>query len=71
MIALDTNVLARLILNEDTDQVAKARQLIADNDIYIPKTVLLELSLVIGRNSTFDKDFIKFGKGAIPNVPYP
>ena len=44
MIALDTNILARLILRDDEAQFKKARDLLADGRIYTaPVTVFLEL----------------------------
>lgn len=48
MIALDTNVLARLLLNDDPAQFKQARDLLARPDVYTaPPTVLLELVWVL------------------------
>jgi predicted nucleic-acid-binding protein len=69
MIALDTNILARLIFNDDPDQVAKARQLIAENNIYIPKTVLLELSWVIGSSSAFGRNQVVSALSNLVRLP--
>jgi predicted nucleic-acid-binding protein len=69
MISLDTNVLARLIFDDDPDQVAKARQLIAENDIYIPKTVLLELSWVIGSSLTFGRNRVVSALSNLVRLP--
>lgn len=48
MIALDTNILARFLLNDDPAQFKQARDLLARPDIYTaPPTVLLELVWVL------------------------
>lgn len=51
MIALDTNILARFLLNDDSRQAQAARTLLAQNEIYTaPVTVLLELVWVLEAN---------------------
>jgi len=45
--AIDTNVLARYYLQDDAHQANLARSLIEDGDLFIPKTVLLELEWVL------------------------
>ena len=47
MIALDTNVLARFYLNDEPAQAQIAAQLLMEEDVFIPKTVLLELEWVM------------------------
>lgn len=48
MIALDTNILARFLLNDDPAQFKQARDLLARPEIYTaPPTVLLELVWVL------------------------
>lgn len=47
MIAVDTNVVARLIVGDDPDQAKRAAALFRHEDIFIPKTVLLELEWVL------------------------
>lgn len=48
MIALDTNILARFLLNDDPAQFKQARDLLARSDSYTaPPTVLLELVWVL------------------------
>lgn len=48
MIALDTNILARFLLNDDPVQFKQARDLLArSNDYTVPPTVLLELVWVL------------------------
>jgi predicted nucleic-acid-binding protein len=47
MIAIDTNVLVRLLVNDDAAQGASARALFEKEDIWIGKTVLLETFWVL------------------------
>ena len=47
MIALDTNVLARFYLNDEPRQARIAARLLMEEDVFIPKTVLLELEWVM------------------------
>ena len=47
MIALDTNVLARFYLNDEPGQAQVAARLLMEEDVFIPKTVLLELEWVM------------------------
>ncbi len=43
MIALDTNVVVRLLVNDNAAQAARARALLAPGEpVFIPVTVLLE-----------------------------
>ncbi|MCK9991226.1 MAG: hypothetical protein RugAbin2_02240 [Rugosibacter sp.] len=47
MIALDTNMLVRALVADHPDQVAVLRQLIANDTVFIPRTVLLETEWVL------------------------
>lgn len=47
MIALDTNVLVRLLVNDHPAQAALAQRLLADNTALIPRTVVLETEWVL------------------------
>jgi predicted nucleic-acid-binding protein len=47
MIAVDTNVLVRLLAGDDPKQVAASRSLFARESIWIAKTVLLETGWVL------------------------
>ena len=54
MIAVDTNVLVRLLVNDDAAQAARARDLIdaqagEDGSIWVSDTVLVELVWVLSR----------------------
>lgn len=47
MIAVDTNVLVRLLTADDPKQLAAARSLFASDPIWVAKTVLLETGWVL------------------------
>ena len=48
MIAVDTNVLVRVITNDDPAQASRAAKLLARPDrVFVPKTVVLELEWVL------------------------
>jgi predicted nucleic-acid-binding protein len=47
MIAIDTNVLVRLVTNDDPAQGRRAAELFHNHDIFVPKTVLLESEWVL------------------------
>jgi predicted nucleic-acid-binding protein len=51
--AIDTNVLVRAIVNDDTAQSARAIALLTDHDIFIPVTVVLELEWVLRSRYAF------------------
>ena len=47
MISVDTNVLVRLLTNDDPAQARRAARIMEKEDIFIPKTVLLETEWVL------------------------
>ncbi len=47
MIAIDTNVLVRLLVSDDAAQSKASQKLFASDDIFIPDTVLLETEWVL------------------------
>jgi predicted nucleic-acid-binding protein len=47
MIAIDTNVVVRLVVGDDEVQAGRAAELFKHNDIYICKTVVLETEWVL------------------------
>ncbi len=47
MIAVDTNLLVRILTNDDPIQARRAVKILKSDDIYIPKTVLLETEWVL------------------------
>lgn len=55
MIAVDTNVLVRLLAEDDPAQAERAARLFAENEIFIPKTVMLETEWVLSHAYEIDK----------------
>jgi predicted nucleic-acid-binding protein len=47
MIAVDTNLLVRILTNDDPIQARRAVKILNSDDIFIPKTVLLETEWVL------------------------
>ena len=47
MLAIDTNIIVRLLTGDDPEQAAKARGIIAENDVFVATTVLLETEWVL------------------------
>jgi|ERR1017187_3009809 predicted nucleic-acid-binding protein len=59
MIAVDTNVVVRLLAQDDPKQTAAARALFAAGPIWIAKTVLLEADWELRTVYGFDKSAIR------------
>jgi predicted nucleic-acid-binding protein len=69
MIALDTNILARLLLRDDARQFARARDLLAqERDYTAPITVMQELVWVLEVNDCARED-IAHGLGLLLGLP--
>ena len=47
MIAVDTNILIRLLTKDDPEQARRATIIMESDDIFIPKTVMLETEWVL------------------------
>ena len=47
MISVDTNLLIRILTNDDPIQARRALTILKSDDIYIPKTVILETEWVL------------------------
>jgi predicted nucleic-acid-binding protein len=58
MIAVDTNVLIRLLTKDDPDQAKRAAKLFGENEIFIPKTVMLETEWVLRHAYGIDREGI-------------
>ncbi|MEQ1740335.1 MAG: type II toxin-antitoxin system VapC family toxin [Methyloglobulus sp.] len=54
MIAVDTNIIVRLLTQDDADQYQKAHQLFASNEIFIADSVILECEWVLRFAYHFD-----------------
>ena len=61
MLAVDTNILIRLLTNDDAAQSAVAKSLFASQQIWIAKTVLLEAAWVLETVYEFDEAEIAGG----------
>lgn len=59
MNALDTNVLARVILNDDPAQYPAARQALAGGEVLVTATVVLELIWVLRSIASLTDDEIR------------
>ena len=60
MIAIDSNVLVRLLVNDDPAQGARARAAFETEEIWIAKTVLLETFWVL--RSVYDFDDVAIAR---------
>lgn len=58
MIAIDTNILVRLVTNDDPTQAQRITGLLQDQAVFIPKTVLLELEWVLRFSYVLDRQII-------------
>ena len=47
MIAIDTNVLVRVVVGDEPEQAAQARALVSAGAVFVPVTVVLEASWVL------------------------
>lgn len=47
MIAIDTNLLVRILTNDDPVQARRAAKILQREDVFIPKTVILETQWVL------------------------
>ncbi len=54
MIAVDTNIVVRLLTHDDAEQYQKARQLFASNEVFIADSVILECEWVLRFAYHFD-----------------
>jgi predicted nucleic-acid-binding protein len=59
MIAVDTNVVVRLLTGDDIEQAAAAKSLLASEPVWIAKTVLLEAGWVLRSLYGFDESSIR------------
>ena len=71
MIAIDTNVLVRLFVEDEPSQTVIAKKLFSENEIFVPVTVLLETEWVL--RDAFGKSRLEIATafdllGNLPNV---
>jgi predicted nucleic-acid-binding protein len=58
MIAIDTNVLVRILVDDQREQVARAARLVAAQDVFVSTTVLLETEWVMRGLYELSKDTV-------------
>ena len=58
MIAVDTNVVVRLVTADDQTQFRRARKAFRDHEVFLAETVLLETEWVLRYSYGFDADRI-------------
>lgn len=71
VIAVDTNVVVRLLTGDDQDQAARAKRLFEAETIWLPKTVMLETEWVLRRLYALDRARVAealMALAALPNV---
>ncbi len=69
MIAVDTNVLVRLLTNDDPGQARRAAGIMQSSQILIPKSVMLETEWVLRHAYGIDKKDIRRGFQNLMGLP--
>jgi len=69
MIAVDTNLLVRLLTKDDPNQAKRAAKILESDVIFIPKTVMLETEWVLRHAYEINKDAIMKGFQKIMGLP--
>ena len=69
MIAVDTNLLVRVLTNDDPTQARRAVRILKSDDIFIPKTVLLETEWVLRHAYGIGKSHIIIGFQKLIGLP--
>jgi len=69
MIAVDTNVLVRLLIKDDPGQAMRAAKIMESDEIFIPKTVILETEWVLRHAYGIDQSAIRKGFQKLMGLP--
>ena len=69
MIAVDTNLLVRLLTKDDPGQAIRAAKIMESDEIFIPKTVILETEWVLRHAYEIDKAAIMKGFEKLMGLP--
>lgn len=69
MIAVDTNVLIRLITNDDVEQAERAQSLIVSNQVVVSLTVILEAEWVLRSRLGFASGRVIDALQAFADIP--
>ena len=69
MVAIDTNVLVRLLTNDHPEQSPRARSLLDSHKVFVSLTVLLETEWVLRRAYGFTSERIYAALRAVAGLP--
>lgn len=69
MRAIDTNVIVRFLTADDDRQAAAARKVLADGDVFIAATVMLETEWVLRAGYAFTPAAVAAGLRALGGLP--
>ena len=69
MIAVDTNLLVRILTNDDPIQARRDVKILKSDDIFIPKTVLLETEWVLRHAYEIERSLIIIGFQKLLGLP--
>ncbi|MGU9982028.1 type II toxin-antitoxin system VapC family toxin [Phreatobacter sp. HK31-P] len=61
MIAIDTNVVVRILVDDEPAAVARAKRLLEGNRVFVPHSVLMETEWVLRSTYGYSKDRIVHG----------
>ena len=67
--AIDTNVVVRLLVDDDHRQAKAARKLIAEHEVFVPVTVVLETEWVMRSGYGFTPSQIAAGLRRVGGLP--
>jgi predicted nucleic-acid-binding protein len=70
MLAVDTNIIVRYLVGDHPQQLAKATELITQNDIFVATTVLLETEWVLRSSYRYDPDSVADALAAVAGLPH-
>lgn len=69
MIAIDTNIVVRVVTRDDSQQAPRARALMESGSAFVPKTVVLETESVLRSLYRFDRAAIEEGITRLLGLP--
>jgi predicted nucleic-acid-binding protein len=69
MIAADTSVLVRFLVRDDEKQALRARKILERNEVFVPKTVLLETEWVLRYAYEFDRTAVAVALEKVCGLP--
>ena len=69
MIALDTNVVVRILTNDDPSQAAQAAKLVASDQVFLPLSVVLETEWVLRSVYGLDRETVVRGFRRFLGIP--